>query len=644
MCVLTVLSDPQEAPALVVWAARWAKSLSVPLRLVCHLPTKEEQPPKDIPLTEAQEQPLLEAARVALVGLAQPDATLWSLRCDDLFSALIPFANTQKAKLLVLGKTAFRGEENNESTLEQTVLPHLACDILLMRLPTATQDPQPTQTPQSSSLRILLPITPSEHARAALRLVASLAQNDEGTRWKALHVHPPTDEAADAEETLLAGQQQLEQTLQKAGVAQVPHLARSVTVHTDIPQAIVEETQRGYDLVLVGASTQGKKRRAVFNQLQKRLLQDQPTTALAVLYAAPPRLAVARNRFVQLISRIVPQMDREDRVALFTHLQEGSHASFNFLTLIGLSTAIAALGLLQNSAAVVIGAMLVAPLMTPMLGAGLALVQGNLKLAKDATFAILAGFFSSLVIGVCFGLLVPGLPNLTPEILARGTPNLLDLVIALLSGTAAAYALTQTGLMAALPGVAIAAALVPPIASVGIAISHGRFSIAIGAAFLFFTNLIAIILASSITFYLVGIRPDLRSDKPRRWARIFLLALTLLAFCIAFPLSAPLLRTQATQERTLQQTLRTFLQKKAPAILLHSVSITTEDDRPIVHIELSSPHPLSEKLAQHLTWLTHQTFPHTPPVRIRTAQLWRSHPTQPVSPTTTTQPTTAPLP
>ena len=142
--------------------------------------------------------------------------------------------------------------------------------------------------------------------------------------------------------------------------------------------------------------------------------------------------------------------------------------SFIVLT-IGASL-IATLGLLANNAAVVIGAMLVAPLMTPLLGAGLALVQGNLPLMKDCVRAIVYGFFAALAIGVVMGFVTP-IRELTPEMAARGGPTLLDMAVAFLSGVAASYCVARPRLTAALAGVAIAAALVPPIATTGISIA-----------------------------------------------------------------------------------------------------------------------------------------------------------------------------
>ena len=204
------------------------------------------------------------------------------------------------------------------------------------------------------------------------------------------------------------------------------------------------------------------------------------------------------------------------------------------MMLIALSTSIAALGLIQSSAAVVIGAMLVAPLMTPMLGAGLALLQGNRLLLREAGRAIGLGFCLALVIGCLVGLLSP-VKVLTPEMSARGAPTLLDLSVALLAGFAAAYAYARPHLLAALPGVAIAAALVPPIATTGVCLSIGEIGVAAGAALLFGTNVVAIVVGATIAFYSFGLRGR---AQQRMWVHRTFIALVVTMLVLAVPLSA----------------------------------------------------------------------------------------------------------
>ena len=205
-----------------------------------------------------------------------------------------------------------------------------------------------------------------------------------------------------------------------------------------------------------------------------------------------------------------------------------------------LSTAIAAFGVLADSTAVVIGAMLVAPLMIPLLGGGLALVQGNWPLWKQCQKSVLLGFLSALTVGLLLGCVarVMGL-TVTGELLARGEPTLLDLGVAFISGLAASYCLARPRLSGALAGVAIAAALVPPIATTGICFAMGVFDISKGAALLFGTNVVAIVFGASLNFLIAGVKA--KQTVPRLWARRLSILLALICAGLSVPLASVLL-------------------------------------------------------------------------------------------------------
>jgi uncharacterized hydrophobic protein (TIGR00271 family) len=261
---------------------------------------------------------------------------------------------------------------------------------------------------------------------------------------------------------------------------------------------------------------------------------------------------------------VVPQLDKPDRVELVDRLQMGSVFNFDFISLISLSTIIAALGLLDDSAAVVIGAMLVAPLMTPLVGMGFALIQVNERLMKTSIGSVLSGFAVAFFIGAMLGALVSLLTTLevSDQMASRDAPSLVDLFVALFSGVAGAYAMSRPNLISALPGVAIAAALVPPIATSGMALTMGDFELAGGALLLFFTNIVAIVLGTTMTFWAVGINTRLvkSSDgqtmrRPRMWPRYWFLAFVIISFLLAIemqvyePLHLPRNRSQ-TQTQT----------------------------------------------------------------------------------------------
>jgi uncharacterized hydrophobic protein (TIGR00271 family) len=171
------------------------------------------------------------------------------------------------------------------------------------------------------------------------------------------------------------------------------------------------------------------------------------------------------------------QITRDQREKLAKELATGTRPSAEFILFMSLATLLATIGLLENSGAVVIGAMLVAPLMTPLLGAGLAMLQGNLPGFQDALKAIGIGIVISIVIGICVGLFALVLPKqlfagselkLTSEMIARSHPNLLDPLIGLAAGLAGGFAIGRDKKIGALAGVAIAAALVPPVATAGL--------------------------------------------------------------------------------------------------------------------------------------------------------------------------------
>jgi uncharacterized hydrophobic protein (TIGR00271 family) len=237
----------------------------------------------------------------------------------------------------------------------------------------------------------------------------------------------------------------------------------------------------------------------------------------------------------------VPRINPADHADLIYNLRQGSIWGPDFIGMLGLASAIASLGLLQNSPAVVIGSMLLAPLMTPMIGLGLSLTQANVRLMRIFGRSIGLGFLLTLAVSFLAGIITPSGATLPDEVLARGGPNVLDLLVALCAAAAATFAMARPNIAGAIAGVAIATALVPPVCAVGISLAHGAFLNAFGAATLFFTNLLAIIVMSSFTFSLLGVKASAKVAEYRRlsgWGRIGLIVLVLV---IAGPLSDRLL-------------------------------------------------------------------------------------------------------
>jgi uncharacterized hydrophobic protein (TIGR00271 family) len=207
--------------------------------------------------------------------------------------------------------------------------------------------------------------------------------------------------------------------------------------------------------------------------------------------------------------KIVKSLTADEKREIKEELTQSSQRSFDFLLLVVLSCAIATSGLLVNSVAVIIGAMLVAPLMSPIIGLGLASVIGDSKLLRTALSTLLLGALLAILLSFIMALVNRFLPfvslqELPSEVLSRTRPTPIDLVIALAGGLAAAYAMTRKNLSAALPGVAIATALMPPLSTIGIGLALMRWDVAGGATLLFITNAVTIAFAAALVFFTRG--------------------------------------------------------------------------------------------------------------------------------------------
>jgi len=237
---------------------------------------------------------------------------------------------------------------------------------------------------------------------------------------------------------------------------------------------------------------------------------------------------------------LIKPLPPERRNVVIDEVTPAASPGFDFFLLVVLSCSIATLGLITNSPAVIIGAMLVAPLMSPLIGIGLASITGNTTLLRNALSALLRGALLAIALATLMTLVNNQLPffdiqTLPNEVLARIRPTPIDLVIALAGGIAAAYAMTEPNLSAALPGVAIATALMPPLCTIGIGIALGRWDVAGGASLLFVTNAVTIAFAAVLVFFLRGFSSDFRI-KNHRIPRSLVLA-ALLTVLLLVPLT-----------------------------------------------------------------------------------------------------------
>ncbi|MBC6433577.1 DUF389 domain-containing protein [Nostoc sp. HG1] len=234
---------------------------------------------------------------------------------------------------------------------------------------------------------------------------------------------------------------------------------------------------------------------------------------------------------------------------LQTDLLTESTLDSAYIILIISSCAIATLGLLSNSAAVIIGAMIIAPLMLPIRGLAFGALQADITLFRKGIIAVAVGTLLAIAIAFILGLLV-GLPSYGSEILARSRPTLLDLGIAVAAGGISGYAKVETKISTSLAGTAIAVALMPPICVIGLGLAQGNWSLSLGATLLYLTNLLGIALSCMVTFVVAGYTSMARARQPLIWT-MALTAILLIPLGVSF---ARLVR-QAQLETSLRRAL-----------------------------------------------------------------------------------------
>lgn len=488
--VLTV-TNPATAAILASVAARIAAARQTGVALLHVSPTRT--PAAAAPDTEPTSWPALAAA---LTATRQTGAAVgWIVRmADDVGQAIRETAAELNAALVILG---WRGASPQHSASLAAVLEDPIFDVAIVG-----------GRPVDSYRRILISVGAGPHAALAARLAHELAHDTETTSITALHI---VASGRSPSHIFAAAERQFRATL--GHLSRLPHVTRKTVVGDDTAQAILDELSVGYDAVLMGTSREALIDRLAFGELPQRVAEESQSLVIIARRHTPMVTRLLRNAWRQATAAL-PTLTASERDEVRATIQQGARSRADFFIMIGLAAVLAALGLLLNSPAVIIGAMLVAPLMSAIVGLGLGVVAGDVELLVAAAWASLRGMSLAIAIGSLLGLLVPD-ATATAEIMSRTQPNVLDLGVALASGAAGAYALCRKGVSAGLAGVAIAAALVPPLTVVGIGLALARSDIAGGALLLFLTNLVAIAAAGGLVFLMLGFAPT-PDEKARR--------------------------------------------------------------------------------------------------------------------------------
>lgn len=309
-----------------------------------------------------------------------------------------------------------------------------------------------------------------------------------------------------------------------------------------------------------------------------------------------------RRRFNLLHKRRVALHDLQ---SMHEGLLEESALERIYIILIVGSCVIATFGLLSNSAAVIIGAMIVAPLMLPIRAMAFGALEGNFRLFRTGLSSIIVGTLLAIAISWLIGMSV-GLAEFGSEIFSRSRPTLLDLGIAIAAGGISGFAKVEPKVSPTLAGTAISVALMPPICVIGLGLSQANWSLSFGATILYLTNLLGITLSCMLIFLATGYTPLYRAKKALIWT----VGLTTV---LLVPLGFSFFRL--TQQNRLEASLRRALLNRTVTfqrLVLIDSNVNWLSNPPVVRLSVRSRDPVTprqvELLEEFLARETGQRF------------------------------------
>lgn len=418
------------------------------------------------------------------------------------------------ADALVIGAATDPSGRMTVGTIGEAILGHAPCDVYVL----GTHDDRGLEAVE----RVVVAVGDPANAGPVLRcgVVASQTLNQP---LEVVHAQPNGTSHPSRVRGLVAD-------LAGGGpvvTTTIPHRRLDAGLHTHI---------RDSDLIIAGYEHPADGQGWAEGSLTRRVLAAHDVSVLTV---APHRTRdpePLRNMLRRARAWLHPRLTDVEQHSVRDMAAAASQLRLDFLLMILLSGMIAAFGLRLDSVAIIIGAMLVAPLMPPIQSFGIAVVDGRATVASRAAATVLVG--AAIVILGSFALGLVGDGELTDEIAARGAPSLLDAGVALAAGIAGAYATARKTIPAALAGVAIAAALVPPLAVVGLSAAAGAWDLAVGAFLLFTVNIACVAVTTAGVFTWLGL--EAFDPAPRRRGGHHHLLLAVLVLVLALALSVAL--------------------------------------------------------------------------------------------------------
>lgn len=290
------------------------------------------------------------------------------------------------------------------------------------------------------------------------------------------------------------------------------------------------------------------------------------------------------------------QQERQDKV--YEQIKENAKGDLDFYLLNLFSSIIITLGLIIDSGAVVIGGMLIAPLVWPIFLMSLAILMGRGRVLERALFTFAKATIIIFLVAVVIGFFMPDIFSQGQEILSRTNPTIFELAIALASGFIGAFIVAYPKLGSAMAGVVVAAALVPPLAVTGLAVSQNDMAAAGGSLLLFLSNLVAITFASGAMFLLARFRgPSTSEGKEIR--RVNIRWFVILFIVVLIPLFLITTRTLRLEKR--EQIIKSVIVAELPEAKVTELNIVEANEVIAVHVTLRSPDSVTKWQVTKLT-------------------------------------------
>jgi uncharacterized hydrophobic protein (TIGR00271 family) len=472
--------------------------------------TEVETVDPDLEDVPAPELPILEED--------QPDVDIDFVThtANSISRGILDMARENGAELIILGVQKPQQNQVAIGSITESVMSAASMDVLVYR-----------HSDFPAFNRILVPVDGSPASRMAVRVGILFGNAYQGCPVEAMHVQG-------SERPEFDGRARIEQALSNVPGSGI--VKRSLVTAQSVADAILSRVDENH-LIVMGFSRR--------KDLEVWLDGESPTRKILDQAPGPVLLAVRSTQTVtararlqrRIISWVRPTLTDVEQQQIVWTANDNASLTLDYVVLMIVSATLASLGLLLNSAAVIIGAMLVAPLMSPLTAFATGLSTARLDIVRRAFVTAFAGFVIASLVSMLIGVLVP-LQSATPEMMSRVSPSLLDAFVALASGVAGAYAAARRDIPAALAGVAIAAALVPPICTFGLQVAFGNATLGLGAALLFLTNIVSIVVIATIVFVWLGLYPR-RMDRDDLMAYVPVVITVLLSL----PLVIALLNT-----------------------------------------------------------------------------------------------------